>query len=121
MNDCEEAIDRVDRRPRAQVARDVAERKREHRLSRVRARDRRRPARQGDPVHKVTIIPRGMALGITWSLPEEDRHQQTQEELLAQITMALGGRLAEEIKFGDVTTGAIERFRESDRTRAPRW
>src|SRR5579884_739030 len=61
---------------------------------------------KGDPIHKVTIIPRGMALGITWSLPEDDRHSQTKEELLATITRALGGRLAEEIKFKDVTTGA---------------
>jgi cell division protease FtsH len=64
-------------------------------------------------VHKVTIIPRGMALGITWSLPEDDRHQMTREEILAQITMALGGRLAEEIQFGDVTTGASNDFQKA--------
>ncbi len=68
---------------------------------------------KADPVHKVTIIPRGMALGITWSLPEDDRHQMTREELLAQITMALGGRLAEEIQFGDVTTGASNDFQKA--------
>ena len=68
---------------------------------------------KSDPVHKVTIIPRGMALGITWSLPEDDRHQMTREELLAQITMALGGRLAEEIQFGDVTTGASNDFEKA--------
>ena len=68
---------------------------------------------KSDPVHKVTIIPRGMALGITWSLPEDDRHSQTQEELLATITMAMGGRLAEEIKFGDVTTGASNDFEKA--------
>jgi cell division protease FtsH len=68
---------------------------------------------KADPVHKVTIIPRGMALGLTWSLPEDDRHQMTREELLAQITMALGGRLAEEIKFGDVTTGASNDFQKA--------
>jgi len=66
-----------------------------------------------DPIHKVTIIPRGMALGITWSLPEDDRHSITKEELLAQITMALGGRLAEEIKFKDVTTGASNDFEKA--------
>lgn len=65
---------------------------------------------KSNPVHKVTIIPRGMALGITWSLPEDDRHTQTRDELLAQITMAMGGRLAEEIQFGDVTTGASNDF-----------
>ncbi len=68
---------------------------------------------KADPVHKVTIIPRGMALGLTWSLPEDDRHSVTREELLAQITMALGGRLAEEIQFGDVTTGASNDFQKA--------
>ena len=66
-----------------------------------------------DPIHKVTIIPRGMALGITWSLPEDDRHSQTKEELLAMICRALGGRLAEEIKFKDVTTGASNDFEQA--------
>jgi cell division protease FtsH len=66
-----------------------------------------------DPVHKVTIIPRGMALGITWSLPDEDRHSITKNGLLAQITMALAGRIAEEIKFGDVTTGASNDFEKA--------
>jgi len=66
-----------------------------------------------DPVHKVSIIPRGMALGITWSLPDEDRHSITKNELLAQITMALSGRIAEEIKFGDVTTGASNDFEKA--------
>ena len=68
---------------------------------------------KADPVHKVTIIPRGMALGITWSLPEDDRHSVTREELLAQITRAMGGRLSEEIKFGDVTTGASNDFEQA--------
>ncbi len=68
---------------------------------------------KADPVHKVTIIPRGMAMGLTWSLPEDDRHSQTKEELLAQITMSLGGRLSEEIKFGDVTTGASNDFQKA--------
>jgi cell division protease FtsH len=68
---------------------------------------------KADPVHKVTIIPRGMALGLTWSLPEDDRYQVTREELIAQITMALGGRLSEEIKFGDVTTGASNDFEKA--------
>ncbi|MDQ2865825.1 MAG: ATP-dependent zinc metalloprotease FtsH [Candidatus Eremiobacteraeota bacterium] len=68
---------------------------------------------KSDPVHKVTIIPRGMALGLTWSLPEDDRHSVTREELIAQVTMALGGRLAEEIQFGDVTTGASNDFQKA--------
>src|SRR5579863_5775688 len=68
---------------------------------------------KADPVHKVTIIPRGMALGLTWSLPEDDRYQVTREELLAMITRAMGGRLAEEIEFGDVTTGASNDFEKA--------
>jgi cell division protease FtsH len=61
-----------------------------------------------DPVHKVTIVPRGRALGITASLPEEDRHSYTKEWLEGQLGMLFGGRVAEEMIFGveDVTTGA---------------
>ena len=66
-----------------------------------------------NPVHKVTIIPRGMSLGLTWSLPDEDRHSVTKNELLAQIKMAVAGRIAEEIKFGDVTTGASNDFEKA--------
>ena len=61
-----------------------------------------------DPVHKVTIIPRGMALGVTQQLPEGDRHSYTKEYLIGQIAILMGGRIAEEIFFGaeKVTTGA---------------
>ena len=61
-----------------------------------------------DPVHKVTIVPRGRALGITASLPSEDRHSYTKSWLEAQLTMLFGGRVAEEMQFGEenVTTGA---------------
>ena len=61
-----------------------------------------------DPVHKVTIVPRGRALGLTASLPEEDRHSYTKEWLLGQLCMLFGGRVAEEMIFGreQVTTGA---------------
>ena len=61
-----------------------------------------------DPVHKVTIVPRGRALGLTASLPEEDRHSYTKEWLLGQLCMLFGGRVAEEMVFGpeQVTTGA---------------
>jgi cell division protease FtsH len=61
-----------------------------------------------DPLHKVTIVPRGRALGITASLPEEDRHSYTREFLLAQLVMLYGGRAAEEMIFGaeKITTGA---------------
>jgi len=61
-----------------------------------------------DPVHKVTIVPRGRALGITASLPEEDRHSYTKEWIEGQLAMLFGGRVAEEMIFGprDITTGA---------------
>jgi cell division protease FtsH len=61
-----------------------------------------------DPLHKVTIVPRGRALGITASLPEEDRHNYTRNWLLGQLKMLFGGRVAEEMVFGDekITTGA---------------
>jgi cell division protease FtsH len=61
-----------------------------------------------DPVHKVTIVPRGRALGITASLPEEDRHSYTKEWMEGQLAMLFGGRVAEELVFGpkDITTGA---------------
>ena len=61
-----------------------------------------------DPLHKVTIVPRGRALGITASLPEEDRHNYTKEWLEGQLKMLFGGRVAEEMMFGDgkITTGA---------------
>ncbi|PYS94417.1 MAG: cell division protein FtsH [Acidobacteria bacterium] len=68
-----------------------------------------------DPVHKVTIIPRGMALGVTQQLPEGDRHNFSKEYLLGQIAILMGGRIAEDIFLGSITTGAandIERATE---------
>ena len=61
-----------------------------------------------DPVHKVTIVPRGRALGLTASLPEEDRHSHTRDWMNGQLAMLFGGRVAEELAFGpeQVTTGA---------------
>ncbi len=59
-----------------------------------------------DPVHKVTIIPRGMALGLTMYLPEKDRVSATKEYLLGNIAMAMGGRIAEDVFIGSITTGA---------------
>ncbi len=63
-----------------------------------------------DPVHKVTIVPRGRALGLTFSLPEEDRHNLTKEYMHGKLAMAYGGRVAEQIIFGPekVTTGAAQ-------------
>jgi cell division protease FtsH len=59
-----------------------------------------------DPVRKVSIIPRGQALGVTLSTPEDDRFNYSEEELRAKIRVALGGRVAEEIVYGEPTTGA---------------
>jgi len=72
-----------------------------------------------DPVHKVTIVPRGRALGVTYYLPEHDILGRTKEELLAMIANAMGGRIAEELYIGSITTGAsndIERATEVARS-----
>ena len=63
-----------------------------------------------DPVHKVTIIPRGRALGVTMSLPEKDKYSYDREFLLNQISMLFGGRIAEEVFMGQQTTGAANDF-----------
>ncbi len=63
-----------------------------------------------DPPHKVTILPRGMALGYVMFAPPEDRYTYTRQEILARITVGLGGRVAEEIVYGEVTTGAQNDF-----------
>ncbi len=70
-----------------------------------------------DPVHKISIIPRGhMALGYTLQLPEEDRFLISRQELSDQITVLLGGRVAEMIRFGDVTTGASNDLERATQT-----
>ena len=79
-----------------------------------------------DPVYKVTIIPRGRALGVTMFLPEEDRYSHTRQRLNSQISSLFGGRVAEELIFGSdsVTTGAandIERATEIARNMVIRW
>ena len=79
-----------------------------------------------DPVYKVTIIPRGRALGVTMFLPEEDRYSYTREQLDSQISSLFGGRLAETLIFGpdSVTTGAsndIQRATEIARNMVTRW
>ncbi|MEW6414636.1 MAG: ATP-dependent zinc metalloprotease FtsH [Pseudomonadota bacterium] len=63
-----------------------------------------------DPVHKVTVIPRGRALGVTMSLPEQDRFSLYKDQMLDQITMLFGGRVAEEIFVGSISTGASNDF-----------
>jgi cell division protease FtsH len=62
--------------------------------------------RNTDPVHKVTILPRGRALGYTMVLPDEDKYSTTRNEMLDQLAYMLGGRVAEELVFHDPTTGA---------------
>jgi cell division protease FtsH len=68
-----------------------------------------------DPVHKVSIIPRGAALGVTMFLPAEDRHLMTRGQTLARIAMALGGRVAEEVVFEEITTGASDDIKRATR------
>jgi cell division protease FtsH len=63
-----------------------------------------------DPVHKVTIIPRGRALGVTMQLPTEDRYSQDRDRLLNMISVLFGGRIAEEIFMNQMTTGASNDF-----------
>jgi cell division protease FtsH len=77
-----------------------------------------------DPVRKVSIIPRGQALGVTLSTPETDRYSYAREELTAKIKVALGGRVAEQLVYGDVTTGAesdIQNLTKIARGMVARW
>ncbi len=79
---------------------------------------------EADPIHKVTIIPRGRALGLTQQLPIDDRHTYKKEYLMAQISILMGGRVAEEIVLGSITTGAgndIERATEIARKMVCEW
>ncbi len=66
-----------------------------------------------DPLHKVTIIPRGPALGVTMFLPEEDKYTYRVGELVDQLCVAMGGRVAEELQFGNVTNGAVGDIRQA--------
>ena len=77
-----------------------------------------------DPVRKISIIPRGQALGVTLSTPESDRYNYRREELLAQIKVALGGRAAEKVIFDDLSTGAesdIQNLTQVARGMVGRW
>ncbi len=69
-----------------------------------------------DPLHKVTIIPRGPALGVTMYLPTEDKYNARKNELLDRLVVIMGGRVAEELIFGDVTTGASNDIRQATNT-----
>jgi cell division protease FtsH len=77
-----------------------------------------------DPVRKVSIIPRGQALGVTLATPETDRYNYARDELLAKVKVALGGRAAEKVVFGDMTTGAesdIQNLTQTARGMVGRW
>ena len=77
-----------------------------------------------DPIHKVTIIPRGRALGVTQQLPMDEKHNYPKEFLLNEIAIMMGGRVAEEVVFGQITTGAgndIERATELARKMVCEW
>jgi cell division protease FtsH len=77
-----------------------------------------------DPVHKVTVIPRGRALGLTMHLPKEEKHLHSKSYWINQITVLFGGHVAEELKFNDVTTGAsndIERATDIARKMVCEW
>jgi cell division protease FtsH len=77
-----------------------------------------------DPVRKVSIIPRGLALGVTFAAPESDRFNYREPEVYAKIKVALGGRAAEEIIFGETSTGAesdIQQLTEIARQMVGRW
>lgn len=77
-----------------------------------------------DPVHKVTIIPRGRALGLTMQLPTEDRYSMDREQILQNISVLFGGRIAEEVFMNHMTTGAsndFERATEMARRMVTQW
>ena len=79
---------------------------------------------QADPIHKVTIIPRGMALGLTQQLPIDEKHNYSREYLMDRIAIMLGGRIAEELTIGSITTGAgndFERATELARQMVCEW
>jgi cell division protease FtsH len=79
---------------------------------------------EADPVHKITIIPRGQALGVTMSLPTEDRFMMSRGQLMAQLAMMLGGRAAERVIFDEITTGAsndLERVTQTARQMVTRF
>ncbi|HSK99978.1 MAG TPA: ATP-dependent zinc metalloprotease FtsH [Rubrobacteraceae bacterium] len=79
---------------------------------------------EADPVHKISIIPRGQALGVTMSLPTEDRFMMSRGQLMAQLAMMLGGRAAERVTFDEITTGAsndLERVTQTARQMVTRY
>jgi cell division protease FtsH len=79
---------------------------------------------KADPIHKVTIIPRGMAMGLTWSLPVDERHNYSREYLETELAVLMGGRVAEIVVFDQLTTGAgndLERATKLARKMVCNW
>ncbi len=115
MSDCTEAIDRVMMGPERK-SRIISEKDR--RVTAYHEGGHALVARaipQADPVRKITILPRGQALGVTSLVPDQDRYNKTRSEMLASLAVFMGGRVAEEVVFGEITTGAsndIERATE---------
>ena len=113
MTDCEEAIDRVIAGPQRK-SRIIS-----HREKEIVAYHEGGHALVGKmlpnavPLHKITIIPRGMALGVTMQLPTEDRYLMSRAEIVDRITVLLGGRVAEELIFHECTTGAQDDFQKA--------
>ena len=106
MSDCEEAIDRVRMGPERKsrvIPEDERENTAYHEAGHAMV---ARAIPEAHPVRKVTILPRGMALGLTVFVPEEDRYSADREDLQAEIAVLMGGRAAEEVVFGKVSTGA---------------
>ncbi len=106
MSDCTEAIDRVMMGPERK-SRIISEK--ERRVTAYHEGGHALVARaipEADPVHKITILPRGQALGVTSIVPDQDRYNRTRSEILASIAVFMGGRVAEEVVFDEITTGA---------------
>ncbi len=106
MSDCEEAVDRVRMGPERKsliIPADERENTAYHEAGHAMV---ARAITEAFPVRKVTILPRGMSLGLTVFVPEGDRFSSSREELLAQIAVGMGGRAAEELVFNKITTGA---------------
>lgn len=106
MSDCEEAIDRLLMGPERK-SRVISEK--EKNITAYHEAGHALLAKlipEADPVRKVTILPRGMALGVTWQHPTEDKYTRSKKELLAEVTVLMGGRVAEDIVFDEITTGA---------------
>src|SRR3546814_3861507 len=71
---------------------------------------------QNHPLHKVTIIPRGRALGVTWNLPERDRYSQNMKQMKARLALCFGGRITEQLIYGkdELNTGASNDIQRSE-------